>query len=462
MSPSSAESGEAPSRFVIIGGAGSMNQFDLSPAAQWDFEQEPTRAAASLRLCIWAMFLFACLVMFRVQQDKLAQAMANRRSNVLHLVAPWEKASFNDRNSTELRAVYIDPRLATVASNLRLGQNHELDVAQLLPPRANSYIRELDSQRLVASVLDGAWRSTTYGREDNESIEEAASPDVATLRSVDRTQYSANKGVAELCPTGKGNQRSCMMALLKNNREGFSCFHLAAAVDGGVTKFDVSANDSMVCLGDKEGAEIRALLPDQFSDRIVYIWRPVGDEQGYAPAIDCATTVDSSTGKCIDSVPIHSASYYGIDFHEDTDKNGKARETTKVVSITYDYQRWQTVLRSYVMGDKESPMSSRPEFKSILFTSRGPFWVIDSPDVSDGYVLVVAGTEPQIGILHATPLYDAQIGPANQWMKQGDVLRRENTRSAYYRHMSGKMADETVGEVQGRKAKCFCGPPPSD
>ncbi|KAF4693681.1 hypothetical protein FOZ60_010354 [Perkinsus olseni] len=73
ISPSSAESGDGPARFVIIGGAGSMNQFDLSPTAQWDFEQEPNRAAASLRLCIWAMFLFACMVMFRVQQDKLAQ-----------------------------------------------------------------------------------------------------------------------------------------------------------------------------------------------------------------------------------------------------------------------------------------------------------------------------------------------------------------------------------------------------
>ncbi|KAF4693682.1 hypothetical protein FOZ60_010355 [Perkinsus olseni] len=372
--------------------------------------------------------------------------MANRRSNVLHLMAPWEKASFNDRNSTELRAVYIDPRLATVASNLRLGQNHELDVAKLLPPRSNSYIRELDSQRLVASVLDGPWRSTTYSDDDKDSIEQAASDDVAMLRSLDRTLYAANEGVSDLCPGG--DKRSCMIALLKDKQEGTSCFHLAASPDGGIGGFDVTKNDTMVCLGDRDGAEIRALLPDRFSSRVVYVWRPAGDEQGFAPSIDCVTTVDTLSGQCIDSVPVHSASYYGMDFREESGQQGKDPvATTKLVSITYDYQRWQTVLRSYVVENNDSPVSSEPEFKSVLFTSRGPFWVLDSPEVSDGFVIVVAGTEPQIGILHAAPLYDAQIGPAsNQWMKQGDVLRRENTRSAYYRHVSGKVVDESVAE----------------
>ncbi|EER05285.1 hypothetical protein Pmar_PMAR027925 [Perkinsus marinus ATCC 50983] len=462
-SPTSAESGDGPARFVIIGGAGSMNQFDMSPTGgQWDFEQEPNRAAASLRLCIWAMFLFACMVMFRVQQDKLAQAMANRRSNVLHLMAPWEKASFNDRNSTELRAVYIDPRLATVASNLRLGQNHELDVTKLLPPRSNSYIRELDSQRLVASVLDGPWRSTTYSNDDNESVEQAASDDVAMLQSIDKNLYAANKGVSDLCPSG--DKRSCMMALLKDkHQKGSSCFHLAASPDGGIAAFDVAKNDTAVCLGSEEGVEIRALLPDRFSNRAVYVWRPAADddeEEDSGASVDCVTTVDTITGQCIDSVPVHPASYYAMDFREESAQKGKGSSpTTKLVSVTYDYQRWQAVLRSYVVGGSEGkpPVSSAPEFKSVLFTSRGPFWVLDSPEVSDGFVILVAGTEPQIGILHAAPLYDAQIGPAsNQWMKQGDVLRRENTRSAYYRHVSSKMVDDSVSEIQQQKSKCSC------
>lgn len=72
----------------------------------------------------------------------------------------------------------------------------------------------------------------------------------------------------------------------------------------------------------------------------------------------------------------------------------------------------------------KSLVASAAEFKSVLFTSRGPFWVVDSPEVSDGFVILVVGTEPQIGILHAASLYDARIGPAsNQWVRKGDVLR---------------------------------------
>lgn len=58
---------------------------------------------------------------------------------------------------------------------------------------SQSYIRELDSQRLVASVLDGPWRSTTYSNDDNESVEQAASDDVAMLQSIDKNLYAANK-----------------------------------------------------------------------------------------------------------------------------------------------------------------------------------------------------------------------------------------------------------------------------
>ncbi|KAF4679106.1 hypothetical protein FOZ62_014309, partial [Perkinsus olseni] len=73
------------------------------------------------------------------------------------------------------------------------------------------------------------------------------------LRSLDRTLYAANEGVSDLCPGG--DKRSCMIALLKDKQEGTSCFHLAASPDGGIGGFDVAKNDTMVCLGDRDGAE---------------------------------------------------------------------------------------------------------------------------------------------------------------------------------------------------------------
>ncbi|EEQ99476.1 hypothetical protein Pmar_PMAR025864 [Perkinsus marinus ATCC 50983] len=302
---------------------------------------------------------------------------------------------------------------------------------------------------------------STSADDKKESVEQAASDDVAMLRSIDLRRYASNKGVSDLCSAG--GKRSCVMALVKDKHEkGRSCFHLAASSDGGIGVFDVVAeNDTVVCLGDGSGVEIHALLPDRFSNRAVYVWRPAGNEEGSGVPIDCVSTVDTTTGQCIGSVPVHAASYYAMDFREEVGQKGKgSRPRSKLVSVTYDYQRWQAVLRSYVVESTatgKSPVASAAEFKSVLFTSRGPFWVVDSPEVSDGFVILVVGTEPQIGILHAASLYDARIGPAsNQWVRKGDVLRRENTRSAYYRHVSGKMIDDSVSEVERQKDRCVC------